>query len=231
MQSQTYTSMPKKKKKAKQVNKSREQSMVGVSVLTDTQSTINDSVTDINQLVSGASTLIRPVITVVTSSSSMCTKAQVVTTTATGVTNGCVRPSTQTLMPHVKEGIIGTIFPRGCVLVAVKHSAHQWPAAWQVGQLRLVRPVWCSIQWYKQGIHKLELKEALRECRHMIICIPRSVSSSGPWQQISSLSVYLGVVAWGHKQDLSNQSQAGCNHSVVINKVGIKHQCRQTMKM
>ena len=42
MQSKTYTSTPKKRKKAKQVNKSREQYMVEVSVLTDTQSTIND---------------------------------------------------------------------------------------------------------------------------------------------------------------------------------------------
>ena len=113
IQSKTYTSTPKKRKKARQVNKSREQSMVGVSALTDTQSTINDSATDINQLVSGPSTVIRPVITVVTSSSSMCTQARVVTTTATGVTSGCVRPSTQTTDASCQGGHYRHHIPQG----------------------------------------------------------------------------------------------------------------------
>ena len=50
MQLKTYTSIPIKREKAKQVNKSREQSMVGISGLTDTQTTIDDSIGDMNQL-------------------------------------------------------------------------------------------------------------------------------------------------------------------------------------
>ena len=62
---------------------------------------------------SGPSTLIRPVITVVTSSSSMCTQARVVTTTATGVTSGCVRPSTQTTDASCQGGHYRHHIPQG----------------------------------------------------------------------------------------------------------------------
>ena len=55
----------------------------------------------------------RPVVTRVTSASSMCTQVRVVTTTATGVTSGYVRPSTQTTDASCQGGHYRQHIPQG----------------------------------------------------------------------------------------------------------------------
>ena len=104
MQSTTYTSTPRKRKKSRQLNKSREQSTAGISVLTDTQTTIEDSIVETNQLVSTSSNRNGPPITIVTSTSSLFTQTNVVTTSATGTVNASFRPTTQVSVASCQTG-------------------------------------------------------------------------------------------------------------------------------
>ena len=94
IQSTTFTSTPRKRKKSRQVNKSRDHSVIGVSGLADTQTTIEDSMIDNNQLVSINNGLGNHALAV-TSASSLFTQSSVVTTAATGSGSAYSRSSTQ----------------------------------------------------------------------------------------------------------------------------------------
>ena len=104
IQSTTFTSTPKKRKKTRQANKSREQSTTGVSVLTDTQTTIDDNLIEVNQLVSNSTSRNTPIMTIVTSASSLFTQTSTVTTSATGTIGASYRPITHVSVASCQTG-------------------------------------------------------------------------------------------------------------------------------
>ena len=103
IQSTTFTSVPRKRKKSRQVNKSRDHSVIGVSGLADTQTTIDDSMIDNNQSVSIINGLGSHALAV-TSASSLFTQSSVVTTAATGSGSAFSRSSTQVTVATCQGG-------------------------------------------------------------------------------------------------------------------------------
>ena len=122
MQSTTYTSTPKKRKNSRQPNKSREQSTAGISVLTDTQTTIDDCIIETNQLVSTSSSRNGPAITIVTSASSLFTQTSAVTMSATGTINATHRPTTYMSVASCQTG----------------HYRHHVPQMTQTGGIQMM---------------------------------------------------------------------------------------------
>ena len=103
IQSTTFTSTPRKMMKSRQVNKSRDHSVIGVSGLADTQTTIDESMIDNNQLVSTNNGLGNHALAV-TSASSLFTQSSVVTTAATGSGSAYSRSSTQVTVATCQGG-------------------------------------------------------------------------------------------------------------------------------
>ena len=103
IQSTTFTSTPRKRKKSRQVNKNRDHSVMGVSGLADTQTTIEESMIENNQLVSINNGLGSHALAV-TSASSLFTQSSVVTTAATGSGSAYSRTSTQVTVATCQGG-------------------------------------------------------------------------------------------------------------------------------
>ena len=80
------------------------QCRAGVSVLTDTQTTIDDSLIETNQLASTSVSRNGPTITIVTSASSLFTQTSAVNTSATGTINASYRPITHVSVVSCQTG-------------------------------------------------------------------------------------------------------------------------------
>ena len=153
IQSTTFTSTPRKRKKSRQVNKSRDHSVTGVSGFADTQTTINESSIDNNQLVSTNNGPNNHNL-VVTSASSLFTQSSVVTTSATGSGSAYQRPTTQVTVSTCQGGHyrqhIPQIAQQGGIQMIVTSTASNGNPAVKAAVPSLVLCFQCL---HKQGTH------------------------------------------------------------------------------